>query len=204
MERIYKKYVYPRDLSKACRWYLMVLRGVVNGVTFDEFIALLGTEPPTPQWQRNAKERIGRLIKSGFVNHNQKTKKYAVTTEGIAKLEEMELKQLRMPSGYKWDGRWRIVIFDIPEESREARYHIRKLLKDLGFMKLQLSVWINPLPCLEQFRKISEAYGISYHLHLIESVNFAPPKVISSRFSKLHNTNQFNWHIFVTVGNILC
>jgi len=45
-----------------------------------------------------------------------------------------------------WDGRWRVFIWDIPEDSREKRDLLRSLLKREGFHKLQASVFISPYP----------------------------------------------------------
>lgn len=45
-----------------------------------------------------------------------------------------------------WDGRWRIVIFDLPERENTARARLRRFLKDRRFGYLQNSVWITPDP----------------------------------------------------------
>ena len=47
----------------------------------------------------------------------------------------------------KWDGRWRIFIFDIPESKRFDRDSIRYALISIGFMRLQDSVWVYPYDC---------------------------------------------------------
>ncbi len=46
----------------------------------------------------------------------------------------------------KWDGKWRLVIFDIPEDAREKRNEFRILLKKNSFKGLQASVFISPYP----------------------------------------------------------
>ena len=46
----------------------------------------------------------------------------------------------------KWDGRWRIAIFDIPEGRKKTREYLRHKLKYLGFSALQESVYITPYP----------------------------------------------------------
>lgn len=57
----------------------------------------------------------------------------------------------------KWDGKWRVVIFDVPESKRHHRNFLRKELKLVGFKELQHSVWITPydiekeLLCLLKF-----------------------------------------------------
>ncbi len=47
----------------------------------------------------------------------------------------------------KWDGKWRVLIFDIPESRRFDRDNIRRALVSIGFMRLQDSVWIYPYNC---------------------------------------------------------
>lgn len=47
----------------------------------------------------------------------------------------------------KWDGKWRILIFDIPEYRRPLRNKIRQTLIAIGFVRLQDSVWIYPYDC---------------------------------------------------------
>lgn len=42
-----------------------------------------------------------------------------------------------------WDGKWRVVLFDIPEEKRIIRNLFRRNLKKWGFKHLQKSVWIS-------------------------------------------------------------
>lgn len=49
----------------------------------------------------------------------------------------------------KWDGKWRVLIFDIPESRRFDRTSIRQALISIGFMRLQDSVWIYPYDCEE-------------------------------------------------------
>lgn len=46
--------------------------------------------------------------------------------------------------GRKWDGKWRAVIFDVPELSRKDRDFVRTHLKLLGLKECQKSVWISP------------------------------------------------------------
>jgi len=45
-----------------------------------------------------------------------------------------------------WDGKWRMIFFDLPEEKRMARNELRKQLKAAHFGGLQKSVWITPDP----------------------------------------------------------
>ncbi len=47
----------------------------------------------------------------------------------------------------RWDGKWRIIIFDIPEKKKVLRERVRGKLQLVGFVQLQQSVWIYPYDC---------------------------------------------------------
>jgi len=49
-----------------------------------------------------------------------------------------------------WDGRWRLVAFDVPEARRSARNQLRRYLRSRGFGCLQGSVWITPDPVVDE------------------------------------------------------
>lgn len=49
-----------------------------------------------------------------------------------------------------WDGKWRLVLFDVPNGQEGARSRLRRYLKSAGFGYLQKSVWITPDPLAEQ------------------------------------------------------
>lgn len=66
-----------------------------------------------------------------------------VTKQG--KIEALFHKALIPFSGI-WDKKWRVVVFDIPEASRDHRFKIRYLLKKMHFKALQASVYISPYP----------------------------------------------------------
>jgi DNA-binding transcriptional regulator PaaX len=53
----------------------------------------------------------------------------------------------------KWDGRWRLILFDIPISRNSDRVRLRRYLYDKAFGYLQNSVWISPDP-LEEERQI--------------------------------------------------
>lgn len=54
----------------------------------------------------------------------------------------------------KWDGKWRLIAFDVPVAESGARYRLYTLLATFGFVALQRSVWISPNPQGELFWKM--------------------------------------------------
>jgi phenylacetic acid degradation operon negative regulatory protein len=55
--------------------------------------------------------------------------------------------EYHIPEPLFWDGKWRMVMFDIREERKRAREQLRVLLTGAGFWRIQDSVWVYPYPC---------------------------------------------------------
>lgn len=56
----------------------------------------------------------------------------------------------------RWDGRWFIVFFDVPELERNKRNYLREFLLKIGFRPYQKSVYIFPYECEEEVRLIKK------------------------------------------------
>jgi len=48
-----------------------------------------------------------------------------------------------------WDGKWRVILFDLPEDQCESRRKLRYKLRACGFGCMQRSAWISPDPLAE-------------------------------------------------------
>lgn len=83
----------------------------------------------------------------------------------LAKMCSLDVLKIKKPK--KWDGNWRIVIFDIPEPLKKVRDSLRFHLKNLGFYELQKSVFINPFPCIEEIDQIVKFYNVRKHVRII-------------------------------------
>jgi len=70
-----------------------------------------------------------------------------VTKKGESKLDFLDKHNFKLKIPKKWDGRWRIVIFDINEKRSKIRFLLRKTLSQIGFVRLQNSVWLYPYDC---------------------------------------------------------
>ncbi|OGE65094.1 hypothetical protein A3I48_02435 [Candidatus Daviesbacteria bacterium RIFCSPLOWO2_02_FULL_36_7] len=71
----------------------------------------------------------------------------------------------------KWDGKYRIVIFDIPEKRRVTRDLLRSKLKSWGFVLWQKSVWVTKKNCTKPLRDFIKQIGIKDWVIVIESDN---------------------------------
>ena len=86
-----------------------------------------------------------KLIKNKLLTEHKNV--YKLTRKGEAKLRQLELKDFKFKKPTRWDGKWRILMFDIKESQSGLRNKIRKTLIVIGFLRLQNSVWIYPYPC---------------------------------------------------------
>ena len=103
-----------------------------------------------------------QIKKKGGVFEVQLTKK------GREKFKEIQLQDLQIIKPPRWDGKWRVLVFDIPENSRRyAREVLRSKVKQWGFYQLQKSVWVCPWPCEDEIRLAAELYAIAPFVNII-------------------------------------
>ncbi|MBI5220608.1 MAG: CRISPR-associated endonuclease Cas2 [Candidatus Liptonbacteria bacterium] len=83
-----------------------------------------------------------------------------------------KLDNLKIKRPIAWDGKWRLVIFDIPHDQRRARDAFREKLTDLGFHQLQKSVFIIPFPCEKELDFIMTYWNVQDHVLLLYVSSF--------------------------------
>lgn len=86
-------------------------------------------------------------------DYNKDIFKISLATKGA--LEFMKYK-IEKKKKKKWDGKWRIIIFDILESRKQIRDLLRNRLKWMGFKELQKSVWVFPWDVEKETREILE------------------------------------------------
>ena len=100
--------------------------------------------------KNQVKTSLSRLAQKGHVTFIEKDGgRYArITPAGEKALKYLEQKSvLQLKKRKRWDKRWRVIIFDIPERRRSTRDRLRIVMKDAGFYHLQDSVWLYPYDC---------------------------------------------------------
>jgi len=86
------------------------------------------------------------LAKKGLIKYIDRDNERFIKLTKTGELEALLAKARVAEPTPKWDGKWRLIIFDIPEESNHKRYLFRTLLKKNNFFRLQQSVYISPHP----------------------------------------------------------
>lgn len=105
-----------------------------------------GTYYPQSRTGKNIKKEweiqkvIKYLAQRKYIKLSTEQQRIYLAEKGV--LEFIKFKTIQKQE--KWDGKWRIIIFDISEIRRNSRDFLRKRLKWLGFKELQKSAWIFP------------------------------------------------------------
>ena len=97
-------------------------------------------------------QALYRLHKRGLITFSKSSSRRPhaqLTKEGKEEITKIVLGQYRISEKVKWDGKWRMVIFDIREKRRRVRQRLRTLIRSAGMVRLQDSVWVYPYPCDE-------------------------------------------------------
>lgn len=112
---------------------------------------------------------IYRLKTAGLIATYQEGKQRFIelTPEGKRKIVHYLFEDERVPLPKSWDGKWRVVVFDIPENQRPVRDAVRQLLNRVGFYQLQRSVYIYPHDCIGIIRYLEEIYDINEYVQFI-------------------------------------
>lgn len=94
--------------------------------------------------KESARTILWRLQKKGLVE--KKKSGFQITKLGLKTVKDFQEKEEK-----QWDGKWRIIMFDIPEKKRESRNWLRWQLISLEYKPIQKSVFMGKSPLAEDF-----------------------------------------------------
>ena len=138
---------------------------------------------PLIKWRKNwgkvdrkrIHEAIQRLNKKRLIELIEKNDKLyiKITDNGRKLLRNFDYDNLELPQSKKWDKKWRLVVFDIPDKKNKERRALSKRLKDLGFYPLQESVFIYPYDCRDEIDFLCEFLSIGRYVNycIVESLD---------------------------------
>ena len=167
----YKKFIEKaanRELTMAQALLLLIASGAViaagfyNPLLLSGFLAL-----------KHAKGQTGRHVQNSLSNLRRakcvvcKYGRYELTTKGIQRAGVICIDTISVQKPRKWDGKWRIILFDIPMRFKKGREGLRWKLKDLGCKQLQKSVWAYPYPCEEEVLLVADFYGLRKYVEIL-------------------------------------
>jgi DNA-binding transcriptional regulator PaaX len=112
---------------------------------------------------------IKNLVDSGCIEMLQSDNKsyLKLTKKGRNKLNSLKLEGNGALVSSAWDGFWRIIILDLPEDRKSERESLRYLLKKANFICIKNTVWVSPLPYEHLFTNIKKDLGLGTELMII-------------------------------------
>ena len=104
------------------------------------------------------KRTLKRLKKQQLVE--QQGSMYLLTTRGKRWILKYTLEDLNIPAPKMWDGKWRLVIYDVARHKASLRNIFRTTIRRLGFYNVQESVWLHPYPCEKEISFLRDYCGM--------------------------------------------
>lgn len=169
---------------------LLLLSGIALGFsrTPKGYFKILKGVPEA--WRKIERSRLYRIVGEFYndrlVDYKEDkdgSVKIVLTKEGQKKALRFKLDEMKIKKPAKWDGEWRIVIFDIPERFKKAREALREKLKELGFIKLQQSVFVFPYECEDEINFIMEVFLIRPFVRFVRAKYFTNEEQIRLKFN---------------------
>lgn len=105
-----------------------------------------------------------------------------ITSQGKKKLIKMALDELAIEKPKIWDGRWRLVSFDLPEKLANTRKVLVEYLKAWGFYQLHESVYLHAYPCFKQVEFLREYLGVGKYVRIMTVTTIENDKLFKDFF----------------------
>lgn len=104
-----------------------------------------------------------------------------ITQKGKSRLLKYDLENLKLDES-SWDGRWRLVIYDIPKIKKGQSELFRETLKRLEMLKLQKSVYLTPFKCKNEIEYLRQVLGIGNEVQILTVGNLENEAAYKSYF----------------------
>lgn len=115
--------------------------------------------------------RFVSLERAGYIKRNDKF--ISLTQKGKKKAlyVKWQIKKINIKN---WDGKWRVISFDVPEKKKRLRENLRIKLRSFNLYRLHDSVWVTPLPIEKEIDELLEILEIKYFIRymIVEKINF--------------------------------
>lgn len=126
--------------------------------------------------RRTLRESIKRLYESRLLeeqHHGDGSMTFILSDAGRRRALTFSVDHMSIKRPAKWDGKWRVVIFDVPERQKSLRDAFRVHLRRMSFYELQKSVFVHPYPCADEIDFLIEVYEARQYVRTmtVESID---------------------------------
>jgi DNA-binding transcriptional regulator PaaX len=181
----------PRGLGTNQQKILLLLfGGIAMGLSGSPKRYFQILDSVAKEWKEIDRRILKRAIKKLYESKLIKEKEnpdgsvtLVLTDKGKQKALTYDLDKMEIKKPKQWDGKWRVVLFDIPEKIKKTREAIRIHFKNLGFYEFQKSVFVHPYDCKDEIDYLIEFYDIRKFVRFI---------IADSIDNELHLKKHFN------------
>jgi len=140
-------------------------------------------------WEEINKKYLYKLVKEfreerlvNYVEKKNGSVEIVISEKGKRKVLEFDIDNIKISKPMRWDKRWRMVMFDIPEKRRSARNVLREKLKEIGFKEIQKSVFVYPYQCLDEINFVVEYFQMRRYVRYGEIISLTNEEELKLKF----------------------
>ncbi len=128
---------------------------------------------------------LSRMTTAGWLTSRKVGRRsyYALTEKGRGLFEAGEERIYHPAWERKWNGRWFLLTYTIPESDRHLRDRLRDRLAWMGFGSLGNGLWVSPHSVEEEVREVAVSLGIEDRIECFtaEATSFTTPQKLVER-----------------------
>jgi len=158
-----------RDTTKE-KILLLLFGGLAFGFCYTPGKQRMVLRTVSREWKKlnpkELREGISYLYRLKFIDKEECENGFialSLTNRGRLKALNYQLENIKSKKE-KWDGKWRMVAFDIPQSYKRGRDALRKKLKKIGFCELQKSVFITPFECKKEIGLLVKFFDLDKYV----------------------------------------
>lgn len=153
---------------------VLLLGGLTLGLTTSpsQYFRIIKTM--RKDWERINRYALHRNIKKLYKarlidakDNEDGSTTITLTNKGKKRALTYNIKTIQVTEMKKWDKKWRIVLFDIPEPRKKARDALARTFKNAGFYKFQKSVFVHPFECKNEVDFVIEFFNLRPHVRYV-------------------------------------
>ncbi|MCK4328398.1 phenylacetic acid degradation operon negative regulatory protein PaaX [candidate division WOR-3 bacterium] len=114
---------------------------------------------------------LSRMSKQELIQRSKigRESYYSLTKKGNSWMLYGEHRALKKENK-KWDKKWRLLTYNIPEKLRHLRDTLRKELRSMGYGSLGSSLWISPYDLKEKLEYLFDRFKVADYIETFEAI----------------------------------
>lgn len=170
---------------------LIIISGMAGAVVVAPNALILGDKAlrglDERERRRKLRNTLSYMQRKSLINYREIADgnlEIKISAKGKKRISKVEFDDMQIPKQERWDGKWRLVMFDIPEHYRKSRSALSRKLRLMGFHQLQKSAWIYPYPCQKEVEIVRQVFSVSLdEIVLAEVVSIDQKGVLKKKFN---------------------